>query len=177
MKKATFAAVATAFLLALAGCGDDSEQEAAPQSAETTEAQPAFDAKIFAESVGKDLKTKPEIPQLAGPPPAELQTADVVVGDGKEAKKGDTVAMQYVGVSWSTNQEFDASWGKGEPFEFTLGEGGVIAGWDQGIPGMKEGGRRLLVIPPDLGYGAQGSGAAIGPNETLVFVVDLVRVR
>ena len=101
---------------------------------------------------------------------------DIVKGKGPKAKAGDTLTMQYVGVAWSNGQQFDASWDAGQPFPFQLGAGMVIPGWDQGMVGMQKGGRRLLVIPPDLGYGAQGAGDAIGPNETLVFVVDLVEI-
>ncbi len=85
--------------------------------------------------------------------------------------------MQYVGHSWSTQRQFDASWDRGQPFSFELGAGMVIRGWDQGVAGMKVGGRRRLTIPPHLGYGARGAGGAIEPNETLVFVVDLLDVR
>ena len=113
----------------------------------------------------------------AGSPPSELVTEDIVEGKGKTAKAGDTVSMQYVGNAWSTGGEFDASWNSGQPLEFPLGAGRVIPGWDQGIAGMKEGGRRLLVIPPDLAYGAQGAPPVIGPDETLVFVVDLEKVK
>ncbi len=110
-------------------------------------------------------------------PPAELETEDIVVGDGAEAAAGDTVSVQYVGVNYSDGSEFDASWDTGEPFEFRLGSGSVIPGWDEGIPGMKVGGRRELVIPPDLAYGPQGQPPDIGPNETLIFVIDLLDVR
>ncbi|MGH2946346.1 MAG: FKBP-type peptidyl-prolyl cis-trans isomerase [Solirubrobacteraceae bacterium] len=102
---------------------------------------------------------------------------DIVEGKGRAAKAGSTVSVQYVGVSWSTGQEFDASWNSGQPFPFPLGGGQVIPGWDQGVEGMKNGGRRLLVIPPELGYGAAGSPPVIAPNETLVFVVDMVDPR
>jgi peptidylprolyl isomerase len=119
---------------------------------------------------------KPEITVPDEDPPEELQTEDLKVGDGAEAKEGDTVTVHYVGVAWSTQEEFDSSWDRGEPAQFPLVRGGLIEGWIEGIPGMKEGGRRLLVIPPDLGYGEQGSPPAIGPDETLVFVVDLVSV-
>ena len=121
--------------------------------------------------------TKPEVTIPDGAPPSSLQIEDITVGSGAEAIAGKTVTVQYVGVSWSTKEEFDASWTSGRPFTFTIGQGRVIKGWDQGVPGMKEGGRRRLVIPPDLGYGATGSGRRIGPNETLVFVVDLVKVQ
>jgi peptidylprolyl isomerase len=121
--------------------------------------------------------SKPEIDFPEGQPPAELQITDLVVGDGQEAKAGHQVKVHYVGVAFSTGEEFDASWGRGTPFQFPLGAGRVIAGWDQGVAGMKVGGRRKLVIPAHLGYGARGAGAAIKPNETLIFVVDLLGVN
>ena len=120
--------------------------------------------------------TKPTVEVPDGPPPEELETTDVTEGDGAEAATGDTVTVEYVGVSYSSGEEFDSSWERPEPFSFQLGAGEVIPGWDQGIAGMKVGGRRELVIPPDLAYGKQGSPPAIGPDETLVFVVDLVDV-
>jgi peptidylprolyl isomerase len=110
-------------------------------------------------------------------PPAELVVEDIEVGEGEEARAGHQVEVHYVGVSWKTRQQFDASWDRGNTFSFGLGEGRVIKGWDQGVEGMKVGGRRRLVIPPHLAYGKQGAGRAIGPNETLVFVVDLLGVR
>ena len=122
-----------------------------------------------------DLTKKPEIAISGDLPPPLLGVTEIVPGTGAVAKAGDKLTMQYVGVSWSTKSEFDTSWGK-SPFEFTLGQGRVIQGWDQGLVGMKAGGRRQLVIPPELGYGPSGSGP-IGPNETLVFVVDLVAVN
>lgn len=115
------------------------------------------------------------IPQTA--PPSSLEMSDDVVGDGAEATSGCTVTVHYVGVSWSTGEQFDASWDRVEPFRFGLGAGQVIEGWDQGVAGMRVGGRRTLTIPPDLGYGARGAGGVIGPNETLVFVVDLLDVN
>ena len=121
-----------------------------------------------------DTSTKPTVEVPDGPPPDALETTDIVEGDGAEAQSGGTVTMQYVGVNYSNGEEFDTSWGKPEPFSFQLGSGQVIPGWDEGIPGMKVGGRRELVIPPDLAYGEAGSPPDIGPNETLVFVVDLV---
>jgi peptidylprolyl isomerase len=122
-------------------------------------------------------KTKPSVAIPDGPPPATLVVEDLVVGDGVEAVAGTAPLMHYVGVSWSTGREFDASWDRGSPFSFALGRGQVIRGWDEGVTGMKVGGRRRLTIPPDLGYGAHGAGAVIAPNETLVFVVDLMDVR
>jgi peptidylprolyl isomerase len=110
-------------------------------------------------------------------PPAELVIEDVEVGDGPEATPGSTVEVHYAGNAWSTRQQFDASWDRGDTFRFQLGAGRVIAGWDQGVAGMRVGGRRRLVIPPALGYGSQGAGGVIRANETLVFVVDLVAVH
>ena len=121
--------------------------------------------------------TRPEIDFPEGEPPTELQITDEVVGDGPEATPGSTCTMQYVGHAWSTGAQFDASWDRGQPFTFQLGAGTVIKGWDQGVAGMRVGGRRRLTIPPDLGYGARGAGGAIKGGETLVFVVDLVGVR
>ena len=120
--------------------------------------------------------SKPDVTIPDGPPPSELLLDDLTVGDGTEAIAGTTCTMQYVGHSWSSKQQFDASWDRGQPFTFQLGAGMVIGGWDQGVAGMKVGGRRRLTIPPHLGYGARGAGGAIGPNETLVFIVDLLGV-
>jgi len=121
--------------------------------------------------------TKPEVTIPEGAPPADLQIDDLTVGDGPEAAAGNTCTMQYVGHSWSTGRQFDASWDRGQPFTFPLGAGKVIGGWDQGVAGMKVGGRRRLTIPPHLGYGDRGAGGDIKGGETLVFVVDLVDVR
>ena len=120
---------------------------------------------------------KPDVGPIEGAPPAELLVEDITVGDGPEAKAGQTVDVHYVGVAHSTGQEFDASYNRGETFSFPLGAGHVIGGWDQGVQGMKVGGRRKLTIPPHLGYGARGAGGAIKPNETLIFVVDLLGVH
>ena len=122
------------------------------------------------------MATKPEVTIPPGPPPTSLVTEDLVVGTGPEAAAGSTVAVHYVGVAWSTKQQFDASWDRGREFSFALGAGRVIRGWDEGVAGMKVGGRRRLVIPPSLGYGDRGAGGAIKPGETLVFVVDLLSV-
>jgi peptidylprolyl isomerase len=119
---------------------------------------------------------RPEIDFPEGTPPANLDITDIVVGDGQEATHGSQVTVHYVGVSFSTGEEFDASWNRGQPFEFPLGGKRVIAGWDLGVKGMKVGGRRKLVIPPHLGYGNRGSGSAIKPGETLIFIVDLLAV-
>jgi peptidylprolyl isomerase len=120
---------------------------------------------------------KPEIDFPEGPPPTDLEITDITVGSGAEAKAGDQVLVHYVGVAHSTGEEFDASYNRGAPLDFPLGGGRVIAGWDQGVQGMKVGGRRQLVIPPHLGYGDRGAGGVIKPGETLIFVVDLVEVR
>ena len=118
--------------------------------------------------------SKPEVDFPGGEPPADLEITDIWEGDGKVAGPGDTVRVHYVGVAFSTGEEFDASWNRGEPLEFRLGIGHVIAGWDQGVQGMKVGGRRQLVIPPGLAYGNRGAGNAIRPGETLIFICDLV---
>jgi peptidylprolyl isomerase len=120
---------------------------------------------------------KPDVTVPDTAPPTELVVADDVEGDGAEATMGSQVSVHYVGVSWSTGQQFDASWDRMEAFQFPLGQGHVIKGWDDGVQGMKVGGRRTLHIPPHLGYGAQGAGGVIAPNETLIFVVDLLEVR
>jgi peptidylprolyl isomerase len=109
-------------------------------------------------------------------PPSDLVIEDLEVGDGTEAVAGQPVEVHYVGVSWRTRKQFDASWARGDTFGFKLGAGQVISGWDQGVAGMKVGGRRRIVIPPHLAYGRQGAGGVIGPDETLVFVVDLLGV-
>ncbi|MFJ9517155.1 FKBP-type peptidyl-prolyl cis-trans isomerase [Kitasatospora sp. NPDC101801] len=120
--------------------------------------------------------TKPEIDFPGGEPPAELQIRDIVVGDGAEAKAGANVQVHYVGVTFSTGEEFDASWNRGQTFSFPLGGGRVIKGWDEGVQGMKVGGRRELIIPPNKAYGAQSPSPLIPPNSTLIFVVDLLGV-
>ena len=123
------------------------------------------------------MATKPNVDIPAGPAPTELVREDLVVGAGTEATPGKTVEVHYVGVAWSTKKQFDASWDRGETFDFPLGAGRVIRGWDEGVKGMRVGGRRRLTIPPTMGYGATGAVGAIGPNETLVFIVDLLAVR
>jgi peptidylprolyl isomerase len=156
--------------------GDD---EASGESAATpipVPQDPAADIRRIVEGLDTDTSSKPEIAAPLGSPPPELETRDIVRGKGPKARNGDTLTMQYVGVSWSTGQEFDASWGSPKPFSVQLGAGSVIPGWDEGLQAMREGGRRLLVIPADKGYGAQGQPPDIGPNETLIFVVDLKKV-
>jgi peptidylprolyl isomerase len=124
-----------------------------------------------------DIKVKPVIPRQSGAAPKVLIVQDVIVGTGAEAKSGDSVTVQYVGVLFANGKEFDSSWKGGEPFTFDLGSGGVIAGWDQGDEGMKVGGRRRLIIPAELAYGAAGSPPSIPANAALVFDVDLVSVK
>src|SRR5215208_3389672 len=190
MRKHVTALTALVLALVLAACGDEPQDsrdsgasegasQAAPNPETTvTESTPQEPSKPASPEgkISKDLKQKPEIPKPGGTPPTKLEGEDIVEGKGKKVKKGDKVTVQYVGVSFSTGEEFDASWERDEPFEFTLGAGEVIPGWDQGVVGMKEGGRRQLTIPAELAYGAQGSPPAIGPNETLVFVIDMEKV-
>jgi peptidylprolyl isomerase len=119
---------------------------------------------------------RPQIAKPVGDIPFDLGVEDLVVGDGAEAVAGTKVSVHYVGVAFSTGDEFDASWNRGQPFEFKLGKGQVIPGWDAGVAGMKVGGRRKLTIPSAMAYGARGAGGVIKPHEPLVFVVDLLAV-
>lgn len=161
------------FALAIAGCGggDDSSSSSSDSSSSAESSAPA-NPKLAAE-VGKK---KPKVVVPSGPPPKALEKNEIVEGTGPEAKGGDEVTVQYVGVGYTSKKEFDASWG-GEPFTFALGSGLVVAGWEYGIVGMKVGGRRELVIPGQLGYGPEGSPPEIGPNETLIFVIDLLGIK
>jgi peptidylprolyl isomerase len=162
--------------LALGACGDDDDSEPAAQSnggtATTEEPSPSAQRKAL-----EDTTTKPVIPKPTGAPPRRLVKEDIVKGKGRPAEVGDTVVVNYVGVTFSTGEEFDASWDRGQPFAVQLGAGAVIQGWDRGLVGMRKGGRRMLTIPPELGYGAEGYPPAIPPNETLVFVVDVVEIQ
>ena len=133
-----------------------------------------FDRRSPADNV--PAMKKPDVTIPDENPPTELVIDDLTEGDGDEAAAGQAVTVHYVGVSWSTGSQFDASWDRMEPFAFGLGQGQVIQGWDDGVQGMKVGGRRRLTIPPSMGYGAAGAGGVIAPNETLVFVVDLLAV-
>jgi len=156
--------------LAIAGCGGSDDDS----SSDSTQAEGgAAPVEKAADTSGR---TKPEVTVPDGEAPAQLEETELIEGTGKEAKSGDRVTVQYVGVGYETGEEFDSSWSRNEPFSFTLGAGEVIPGWDQGVAGMKVGGRRELVIPPELAYGEAGAPPAIGPNETLIFVVDLVEV-
>ena len=123
------------------------------------------------------MAEKPQIDIPDHAPSYQLELDDIEVGDGDEARHGSVVEVHYAGVAWSTGNEFDASWNRGETFKFGLGKGQVIRGWDEGVAGMKVGGRRRITIPPDLAYGKRGAGGVIGPDETLVFVVDLVGIK
>jgi FKBP-type peptidyl-prolyl cis-trans isomerase len=176
--------------LVAAGCGGSThesaadkyakqaEQQAASQPKPTASTQPSVKATVVKPSPGEaDLNKKPKVPKGSGNPPTTLQAQDLIVGTGPAAKAGDTVSVQYVGVLFKDGKEFDSSWANGKkPFQFTLGQGNVIQGWDQGVVGMKVGGRRKLIIPADLAYGAQGSPPKIGPNEALIFDVDLQKI-
>jgi peptidylprolyl isomerase len=155
--------------LAIAGCGSGSSTTSSSSTEETT-------APKETEAAAKK-KTKPKVTVPKGAPPKKLEVKDLEEGSGATAKAGNAVTVNYVGVNYKTGKEFDASWDRGEPFTFTLGAGEVIPGWDQGVEGMKVGGRRELIIPPSLGYGSTGAPPAIPPNETLVFVVDLEAVE
>jgi peptidylprolyl isomerase len=159
--------------LAAAGCGSDddkSKDDAATSPA--TASTPA--ATATAEPT--PAATKPKVTVPSGPPPKKLEIKDLKQGTGPAAKAGDPLTVQYVGVTYANGKQFDASWDRGQPFQFQLGAGNVIPGWDQGLVGMKAGGRRELIIPPDLGYGAQGAPPDIPPNATLIFVIDLEQI-
>ncbi len=168
--------VASAGILLL-GCGNDGGESAATDS--STEVPTSIEIVPTPTPAGDvdnaDLSVKPLVTVPPSSPPTELLIEDLVVGSGSPVGVGDFLIMDYVGVSYSTGLQFDASWDRGSPFPFELGAGRVIQGWDQGIVGMSVGGRRSLTIPPELAYGENGSGSgSIGPNETLVFVVDLI---
>jgi peptidylprolyl isomerase len=165
--------------LAAVGCGGGDDQggsdpaaDSGQESAATTEPSPAAAAEAL-----EDTSVQPEIPRPTGSPPRRLVKEDIVRGRGPAAKPGDHVTVHYVAMIFSTGEEFDASWSIGRPYPFPLGGGQVIEGWDRGIVGMRKGGRRKLTIPPELAYGASGSAPEIGPNETLVYVIDLLRIQ
>jgi peptidylprolyl isomerase len=170
MKRGTVVTLIAAAVLALAGCGSQKQNSGGGGA----QAVPG----VTLPPQDSDLNVKPVVPKPTGQPPASLQVRDVVQGNGKPAESGNTVSVQYVGVSWSTGQQFDSSWDRGkQPYQFKLGAGRVIPGWDQGLVGMRQGGRRELIIPPNLAYGPQGQPPSIGPNETLIFVIDLQKVK
>ena len=176
--------------LAVGGCGGSAQESAADKFASTaesqaknqkpvsTQAEQAPKATKITPTAGEaDLSKKPKIPKSTGPAPKQLKVEDVVVGKGPAAKPGDKLSVQYVGVLYNNNKQFDASWDRGKkPLDVTLGAGQVIPGWDSGLVGMKVGGRRKLTIPPDQAYGAQGQPPSIPANATLVFEVDLKKI-
>jgi peptidylprolyl isomerase len=167
--------IAVVAVLGITACGDDDDGSGSDGSAsggngQQTETTPPEDAL-------KDTTAKPVIPKSTGTPPRKLVKQDIVKGKGPGAKAGDTVTVKYVGVNFSNGQEFDASWDSGATFPVQLGAGMVIEGWDKGLVGIKKGGRRMLTIPPEMGYGAEGYPPDIPPNETLVFVVDAVSIK
>lgn len=167
--KATPIAVLLCLALAVAGCGDDDATTDA-----TTQAGGSASAESGAEATER---TKPKVTAPQGSPPRKLVEKDLIEGTGPVAKAGDEVTVQYVGIGYDSGKEFDASWDRGEPFSFSLGAGEVIPGWDQGVEGMKVGGQRELNVPANLAYGSAGFPPAIGPNEALVFVIDLLEVN
>jgi len=184
------AALLAAAALGLGACGDDEEQPAdssvtpvatapaAPTATEPATTETTQEGSSTARlDVSKDRSVKPAIPRLTGAPPTKLVIQDVVKGKGKAAREDDEITVDYVGVSYSTGTQFDASWDRGEPATFGLSKGSLIAGWLEGIPGMRPGGRRVLVIPADLAYGdSPQPGSGIEPGETLIFVIDLKKV-
>ena len=161
-------------LLVSVFAGDDDDATDVASDDTTTTTVPAVECGT-SDAGEVDTATKPEITIPEGEPPSELECTDLVVGDGDEVALGDTIEVHYVGVKHSDGSQFDASWDGGEPATFSLTEGSLIKGWTDGIPGMKAGGRRELVIPPDLAYGPAGSGHELA-GETLVFVVDVISV-
>jgi peptidylprolyl isomerase len=163
---------------AVAGCGGSSDSSTG--STESTESSTSTEAESSTEessgSAGGE-KTKPTVTVPKGISPKKYAIKEIEEGTGATAKAGDEVTVQYVGVGYDSEEEFDSSWSRNEPFTFTLGAGEVIKGWDRGVEGMKVGGRRELLLPPELAYGAAGSPPKIGPNETLIFTIDLLSVN
>jgi peptidylprolyl isomerase len=189
----TFVALA-ASSLGLAACGSSSSSSTTTTAASTaTTATPATTggstattggsttpstyATVSDPSAAGTIGTEPTITVPPGSPPTQLEVKDLIVGTGPAAKAGDNVSVQYVGVAYSSKQIFDSSWSRGQPFQFVLGKGTVIPGWDEGVVGMQVGGRRELIIPPNLAYGAQSPGSGIAANDPLIFVVDLVKIN
>lgn len=163
-----------------AGCGDSDDSSTSSESTATStesSGQSTTESSGAPEESKGGEKTKPEVTVPSGAPPKKLEINDLEKGTGATAKAGDEVTVQYLGVGYDSEEEFDSSWSRSEPFPLTLGAGGVIPGWEEGIEGMKVGGRRELVIPPNLAYGPAGSPPVIGPNETLIFVIDLLAVK
>jgi peptidylprolyl isomerase len=172
----TFLRALGALLIAvflIAGCGGEEEPPKAKNQPSPNEPQPAASTP----ETPPELSKKPKVGNPSGPPPKKLEMEDLIVGKGATATSGKQLTVNYVGVLFESGKEFDASWERKQPFPFELGAGMVIPGWDKGLEGMKVGGRRKLTIPPDQAYGEQGSPPTIGPNETLVFVIDLLKVQ
>jgi peptidylprolyl isomerase len=166
-------ALCLALALAVGGCGGGSSDS----SSSSTESGKSSESSESSESSNTDLSKKPVITVPKGVSPKKFAYKEIVEGTGPVAKSGDKVTVQYVGVGFDTEKEFDSSWSRNEPFSFTLGAGEVIKGWDKGVEGMKVGGRRELLLPGSLAYGPAGSPPKIGPNETLIFVIDLLKVE
>jgi peptidylprolyl isomerase len=162
--------------LALAACGGGDGEEAGRPDRAPSETTQTTTSPADAREALEDTSRRPQIPKPIGSPPFRLVKEDIVRGRGARAKLGDNLTVHYVGIAFSSGEEFDASWNTGQPFSFQLG-GPVIEGWNKGVVGMRPGGRRMLTIPPELGYGQQGTAdGSIAPNETLVFVVDLLSI-
>lgn len=184
------ASLAAFSMVGVAACGDDTEKSAVDVAAEKAAEQIKNPPTVPAEAAEPTLKVvkvepgpgegdidkKPKIPAQTGKPPTELVAQDLIVGKGPAAKDGDKVAVQYVGVLFDGGKEFDSSWSRKQAFDVTLGQGAVIKGWDQGLVGIKEGGRRRLIIPADLAYGAAGSPPTIPANAALVFDIDAEKI-
>jgi peptidylprolyl isomerase len=168
--------LAAVALLGLAACGDD-DDSGNTGSADTSQQESPADTETETAPDLADTSVKPVIDKPSGTPPRKLVKEDIVKGKGPGAKPGDTVVVHYVGVNFSTGEEFDASWDAGQPFPVQLGAGQVIEGWEKGLVGLKKGGRRKLTIPPEQAYGAEGAPPSIGPNETLVFVIDALEIQ
>jgi len=191
-KNRILAAVLAAIALLASACGGSTKESDADKFASTAEKQAKTltssaaatstqaaptPTKVAPSSGERDIATKPKIPKQSGTPPKTLKVEDLIAGKGPAAKAGDKISVRYVGVLYDNGKEFDSSWKRGKaPFQLTLGQGQVIQGWDQGLVGMKVGGRRRLTIPPDLAYGAQGQPPTIPANATLVFDVDLTKI-
>jgi peptidylprolyl isomerase len=168
--KALMLTISVCAAIAVTGCGSSNDS--------STDSTAAAESTATETTATTAEKTKPTITVPKGAPPTKLVIKELEEGTGAEAKSGDEVSVQYAGVNYKSGEEFDSSWSRNaEPFSFQLGAGMVIPGWDQGVEGMKVGGRRELIIPPNLAYGSAGSPPAIGPNETLVFVIDLLEVN
>jgi peptidylprolyl isomerase len=172
----TLVALATSSL-GLAACGSSSSSTTSTTAATTTPTAKPGIGTIADPSAAGTIGTQPTITVPPGSPPNQLQTKDLIVGTGPAVKAGDKASVQYVGVAYSSKKIFDSSWSRNQPFAFTLGTGTVIPGWDQGVVGMQVGGRREIIIPPSLAYGAQSPGSGIAANDTLVFIVDLVKIN